>query len=257
MTTVAVLADPPFEGCVLDELVASSELTDAEAVTLYEAMLADVCRAVERSGASLLVNYAPREHLPDDLPADASPKTAIEGVVEDALADPGDARYEVQVGSSFDARVGNTVTHLLEREDDSSVHVVEPSVPLLTRQLIDTASMKLRRSPVVVGPSTDGRLYYAAFSETLDFEGAFDAPALSTLVDRASSEGLDVDFLQQVTPVETLADLATLVPTVRAREQAGRIVPQETLAALAELGVDVVAGEGGLDIVRSSGIDRS
>lgn len=257
MTTVAVLADPPFEGVVLDDLVAESELTATEAVTLYEGMLADVCSAVESSGGSLLVNYAPREHLPDSIAEDASPKTAIAAVVEEAVSDPEAVRYEVQVGSNYAARVGNTVTHLLEREDESSVHVVKPTVPLVTRQLIDSASMKIRRSDAVVGPSTDGRVYYTAFSEPIDFDGVFDAPALRTLVDRATDEGREVDFLPQVTPVETPADLATLLTTIRAREAAGRIVPTATLDALDELGWAVSPAESGLALERSSAIDRS
>lgn len=251
MTTVAVLAAPPFEGCVLEDLVASTDLTDSEAVTLYEAMLGDVAAAVDESGASLLVNYAPREHLPDHVPEDAAPKTALESVVADAVADPDAIRYEVQVGSTEAARIGNTVTHLLEREDESSVHVVRPTVPTLTRQLVDTASMKLRRMPVVVGPSTEGRVYYAAFSETLDFEGAYDAPALQTLVGRALDAGHEVDFIQQLTPVETAGDLASLVPLVESRSAAGRIVPDRTLAAIDELGLGVTPGEDGLALSRS------
>lgn len=240
MTTVALLATPPFEDCVLGDLVASTDLTAEDAVQLYEAMLRDVAQAIEHSGGSLLVNYTPREHLPDSIPEEASPKTALADTLSEVVSEPDSVRYEVQVGSSKAARVGNTVTHLLEREDESSVHVVEPTVPLLTRQLIDSASMKIRRSPVVVGPATSGRVYYTAFSDTVDFEGIYEPPAVETTVERATAEGKDVDFLPQVTPVETATDLATVLPIVRARANAGRIIPEETLSVLDELGIRVV-----------------
>lgn len=251
MTTVAVLADPPLEGVVLPELVATTPLSAADAVTLYEGMLADVAAAADGSGGSLLVNYLPREHLPEDVPEDLSPKTAVAEVVDGAVADPDSVRYEVQVGSSRGARVGNTVTHLLEREEEASVHVVDPTVPLLTRSMVDTASMKLRRTPVVVGGSTAGRVYYAGFTETIDFEDVFAPPEIRTLVDRASDEGHDVDFLQQLTTVQTGDDLASLLPVLRARERAGRIVPKATLAAVEELGLTVASGADGLTVTRS------
>lgn len=235
MITVALFVDPPYPGVVLQSLVESTPITDEEAADLYEAMLADVCETVEDSGGSLLVNYAPREHLPDSVPADAEPKTAVETVVSDAVADPDAVRYEVQVGSSHAARVGNTVSHLLEREEATSVHVLEPTVPLLRRGRIDQASMKLRTNPVVVGPATDGRIYYAAFSEPIDFENALEPPAVESLTHQAVDEGHDVDFLQQKSVLETEEDFKTVRSVVRARHAAGRAVPERTHAVLESL----------------------
>lgn len=226
------MARPPYPGVVLQSLVESTDLSDTDAVTLYEAMLGDVCEAVAASGGALLINYAPREHLPDSVPEEAEPKTAIADVVADAVPDHDAVRYEVQVGSSFDARAGNTVTHLLDREEADSVHVVEPTVPMLTRSVVDQTSMKLRSSPVVVGPASEGRVHYAGFTEPIDFEGAFDAPALETLVRRAVSEGHDVDFIEQLTTVETARDLSTITSLLVARSATGRAVPERTLAAL-------------------------
>src|SRR6056297_3465882 len=101
MTTVAVLADPPVEGFVLPEL-AGGPLDETEATALYTAMLSDVCRAVEASGAELLVNYRPPEQVPDGV----DPEAAVREPLETVLDAPGDARYEVQVGSTVSARVG-------------------------------------------------------------------------------------------------------------------------------------------------------
>jgi len=234
MTTVAVLADPPVEGFVLPEL-ADGPLDEATAVNLYTAMLRDVCRAVEASGGDLLVNYRPDEQVPEGVDAEAAVRTAV----VDALDAPSDARFEVQVGSTHAARVGNTVTHLLEREGVDTAAAVTPRSVLLARQLVDSAAMKLRSSEVVLGPATDGRVYYAGFAAPVDFADAYATPAVETLTDRALDEGFDVDFLPTTPLLETPADLRSVVPLLRARHRAGRVVPPRTTALLEELGLQV------------------
>ncbi|MFC6757965.1 MULTISPECIES: hypothetical protein [Haloarcula] len=236
MTTVAVLADPPVEGAVLPGL-AGGPLDESEATALYTAMLTDVCRAVEASGAELLVNYRPAEQVPDVV----DPEAAVREPLDAALDAPDEARYEVQVGSTHAARVGNTVTHLLEREGVKTAAAVTPTAGLLTRQLIDSAAMKLRSSGVVLGPSTDGRVYYAGFAEPIDFEDADATPTVETLTDRAMDADLGVDFLPTTPVVETQADLQTVVPLLRARHRADRVVPPRTTTLINEFGLRVTA----------------
>jgi len=245
MTTVAVMADPPVEGFVLPEL-AGGPLSESERATLYTAMLTDVCRAVEASGAELLVNYRPAEQVPDGV----DPESTVRESLSEGLDAPGTARYEVQVGSSRSARVGNTVTHLLEREEVKTAAAVDPTAALLTRQLIDSAAMKLRSSEVVLGPATDGRVYYAGFAEPVDFEDAYETPAVETLIDRASEAGLRADFLPTTPVIETPADLRTVVPLLRARHRSERVVPPRTTALLEEFGLRVRAGADGPELVR-------
>ena len=235
MTTVAVLADPPREGVVLRELV-DDVLTESQAVSLYSAMVGDVCGAVHESGGELLVNYRPADQLPEDVD---DPESALRSVVEDALEDTGEVRYEVQVGSTFAARVGNTVTHLLEREGVTTAAVVTPMAAFLGRRHVDSAAMKLRRSDVVLGPTTDGRVYYAGFAEPIDFTDAFEQPAIETLADRADETGLAADLLPMLPVVETAQDLRTVLPLLRARTTAGLTVPSRTAAVLSDLDVDV------------------
>ncbi|GCF12095.1 hypothetical protein Harman_00300 [Haloarcula mannanilytica] len=249
MTTVTVLADPPVSGFVLQDL-AGDLLDDDEAAELYEAMLLDVCRAVESSGAELLVNYRPSEQVPDGV----DPEAAVREPVMDALDSPSNARFEVQVGSTFAGRVGNTVTHLLDREDVATVAAVEPTAVLLNRQLIDSAAMKLRSSGVVLGPADGGRVYYAGFGDPIDFEDSYAIPTVETLGERAADAGLDVDFLPSNPVLETRADLKTVVPLLRARNRAGRVVPQRTTAFLDDLGVRVI-DDGAPTVVRET--DRS
>ncbi|WP_415382023.1 hypothetical protein [Halosimplex sp. TS25] len=238
MTTVAVFVRPPESGTVLRNCVDAGAVTAAEATDLYAAMARDVCAAVEASGAELLVNYRPVNA--DDPTAPEEDEDALEAVrdvVDDALADPGSARYEVQVGSSYSARVGNTVTHLLEREEVKSAAVVRPTAALLERRHVDSAAMKLRQSEVVLGPATDGKLSYAAFTEAVDFEDAFTPPEVETVTDRARDAGLDVDFVEMLPVAETAGGFATLISQIRARQRAELRVPPRTSAVLDELGL--------------------
>ena len=241
MTTVCVLCDPPREGEVLSELVASSPLDAGEAADLYAAMLKDVCVSVEGSGGDLLVNY--RDVGPD-------PEDALRDVVEPVLSDPDEARFEVQVGETFAGRAGNSVTHLLETEEVMTAAVVTPHAAFLGRTHVDNAAMKLRSSEVVLGPTTGGRVYYAGFADAIDFADAYTAPAVETLTDRALDAGLRVDFLPMLPVVETGSDLADSLALLRARERAERIVPQHTADVLGETGLTVVDGEDGPTLTR-------
>jgi glycosyltransferase A (GT-A) superfamily protein (DUF2064 family) len=250
MTVVAVAADPPREGLVLPELVETSPLSPAGAAELYAAMLGDVLEAVARSGGDLLVNYRPDDLLPSaHVPPDADAEAEVRAAAVDALGDLSDVRFEVQVGSSFDARAGNTVTHLLREEGETTAAVVRPEAAFLTRSAVDSAAMKLRRSPVVLGPAPEGRVYYAGFRDPVDFAGAFAAPALSTLTARARDAGHDVDFLPMQPVIERGRDLHTVLPQVRARTAAERAVPSRTAAALEEAGLDVRFEDGGPRLV--------
>ena len=241
MTTIAVLADPPREGLVATDLAATSPLTEAEAAEWYAAVLKDVLVAIDRSGGDLLVNYRPDGLLPDDHVTETASEAAVRAVAASALDDLDDVRFEPQVGSSLAARAGNTVTHLLREEGVVSAAVVEPTIPFLTRPLVDNAAMKLRRSEVVLGASTRGRVYYAGFTEPIDFTDAFAEPALETLTTRGrDDDDHEVDFLPIQPVVETGDDLLDALPLLNARIDAERIVPVHTATVADELGLRVV-----------------
>jgi glycosyltransferase A (GT-A) superfamily protein (DUF2064 family) len=253
MATVAVLADPPVEGVVLSEIVDGTPLNAAEAAELYTAMLTDVCRAVQASGADLLVNYRDSEQISGDVASEQ----ALRDALGDSLDEPGTARYERQVGETFAGRAGNTVTHLLETENQQSVVVVEPTTPFLGRQQIGSAAMKIRNSDVVLGPTTDGRVYFAGFSAAIDFDDAYAPPALETLTDRARDADLSVDFLPQETVVETPRDLAEAVTRIRSLLRAGRNVPVETATVVDDLGLYADSDGDGLTVARGSDSESS
>lgn len=246
MTVVAVLADPPRPGLTAQRLAETSPLSQSEAAELSEAMLRDTLRAVERSGGDLLVNYRPDDLLPDAaVDPDESSAEALKSIAADALDDPAAARFEVQVGSTFSARAGNTVSHLLGEEGVQSAAVLRGDAPFVLRSTIDSAAMKLRTHDVVLGPSTEGRVYYAGFKAPIDFEGAFTAPEAETLVDCANDADRDVGFLEMQPTVRTGGDLATLVSAIRARWQAGRVVPERTAEFVVDNGLAVVGADGG------------
>jgi glycosyltransferase A (GT-A) superfamily protein (DUF2064 family) len=245
MPTVAVLADPPVEGAVLPELVPNSPLSAADAAALYEAMLADVCEAVQNGAGELLVNYRPGERVADGIDSQAR----IDAVLSSELPRPGDLRYEVQVGETLAGRAGNTVTHLLEAEGVDSVVVLEPTAAFLSRETLGTATMKLRTRDAVVGPTSDGRAYLAGFVAPVDFEEIFASPAVETIVERAREAGLEVDFTPMLPVIEQAGDLETAVSVVRARVRAGRNVPPRTAQFVADRDLQVVSQDGDLTVV--------
>lgn len=242
MTVVALLARPPTAD-VLPGLTDADLISHDEAADLYEAMLADAMRTIELSGGDLLVNFDPGDDEQETV-------AALRTVAANALDDPDTARFEPQVGSSKASVVGNTITHLLEEEDATTAAVLRPEAPLVTRSLIDSAAMQLRRNEVVLGPATEGRVYYAGFREPIDFENALTPPAVDTLATRGADAGLDVEFEQQLPLIETNAELRSTVALLQARQQAGRVVPIATTNALDDLGLVATSGESGLELTR-------
>lgn len=244
MTTVAVLCDPPQPGAVLPELVEGTPLSPEDAADLYTALLCDTVEAVDGSGGELLVNYRPAEAVGVDGDAEAIIREAIADVV-----DTDDARFEVQVGETFAGRVGNTATHLLETEELSSVGIIRPEVATFARTDIDSAAMKLRSCDVVVGPSTGGRVHYAAFGEPIDFTDCYAAPAVETLTNRCLDAGHDVEFLETKQSVRTPQELADAIVSVRAHDTAGELVPRHFAAWVDGMPYEVVADDDGLSLV--------
>ena len=249
MTVIAVLALPPREGLVLPALSETSPLSPAAASELYEASLVDTIRAIDRSGAEPLINYPESEQLPAAHQTDTEPVAELRAVVADALDDPSDVRFEPQVGSTFSARAGNTITHLLREEGAASAAAIRGTAPLLSRTMIDEAAMKLRTNEVVIGPTTEGRVHYAGFTEPIDFDEAFAGVELQRLANRAADADLSTTFLGSSPVVETGGDLRTLIPQLRARIAAERIVPERTATFVHDHGLAVVDTDDGLELV--------
>ncbi|MFB6310464.1 MAG: DUF2064 domain-containing protein [Salinirussus sp.] len=241
MPTVALLADPPVEGVLplLEEILPSGT-----APALYAAMLVDVATAVQNGAGELLVNYRPD----DQVEAAVDSRSRIASVLDEQLPRPDEVRYEVQVGESFAARAGNTATHLLGTEGVDSVVLVEPTAAFLSREILGTITMKLRTREAVIGPATRGRIALVGLREPIDFEAAFEPPAIETMVTRADDADLEIDFTELIPVVESPSDLLTAVTMVRARVRAGRNVPPQLAAFVAEHGLTARSDDGSLAV---------
>jgi glycosyltransferase A (GT-A) superfamily protein (DUF2064 family) len=241
MTVIALLADPPRPGLVLPRL--AKTLGPEVAADCYEALLRDTVRAVEGSGGDLLVNYRTDEDIPGEhVPADGDAEAELRALVADELGGTNEVRFERQVGSTESARAGNTVTHLLREEDVQTAAVVRGTAPFLGRSVVDNAAMKLRRSAVVLGPSTRGRTYYAGFGEPVDFADTLGDDELPTLAGRAADAGVDADFLPMSPVIADVEDLRTVLPMLEARRQAGRVVPTNLAAFVTDHGLGLEDG---------------
>ncbi|MFW5977634.1 MAG: hypothetical protein ACOCP2_00170 [Halohasta sp.] len=249
MTVLAVLAKPPRAGLVLPELAATTPLSESDVAEFYEAMLRDTFLAVDRSGGELLVNYLPEDQFPEAYHTDIDPAAELRSIAADTLEDVSEVRFEPQVGSTVSARAGNTLTHLLETEEVASAAVVFGTAPLMSRLQVDSAAMKLRTNEVVLGPATEGRVYYAGFTEPVDFSESFAGIELQGLTNRAADADLDTEYLPMSPRVETGRDLLSFLPMLRARFTAERIVPEYTATFVHERGLDVTDGDRGPELV--------
>jgi hypothetical protein len=250
MTVIVVLADPPEPGFVFSDIVAETPLSAAEATRLYRAMLLDTCRTARAGGADVLVNYRSSDQVPADVDSEAALRDVLAGEMDPL------PRFEVQVGETFAGRVGNTLTHLLEAEDETQVAVTTPAAAVIGRDVVGSLGMTLRSNEVALAPAPDGRVAMAGFTEPIDFEEAYAPPAVETLTDRSRNAGLDVEFLSTMPVVETGADLADTIARIRARRRAERLLPARTAATIEELGLRAAGSDGedttSLQVVRDA-----
>jgi hypothetical protein len=238
MTVGVALVDPPRPGLVLADVVEETPLSPEDGVTLYEAVLADFFEVVTQTNAELLVNYPTPEMLPGD---GGDPEAEIRAVAAQVLDAETlrDVRFEVQVGSTPSARIGNAVTHLLREEDESSALFLEHRTPLLERSDVDQAAIALRRSETVVGPAATGDVYLAGFTQPIDFADVLAGEAVENVVERTVDADGAVDFVRYREVLGDERSLRTVVSLLRARRRADQRVPPHTMAAVDELGLHV------------------
>ena len=245
---VVVPVDPPRSGLVLSALAEETPLPADATASLYEAAVTDVLRAVADSGGDLLVNYRDEETLPESH-VDGDPEAEVRTLAGGALEDVSTVRFERQVGSTRSARVGNTVTHLLQREGVDGVAVLEPTVPLVRRAEIDSAAMSMRRYDVVLGPSSGGRTYLGGFTDSVDFTDAYAGPELATLARRTADADLRLGFAPALPSLTAESGLCSTIATLEARQVAGRPGGEATAAVIDELGLEVDP-DGSLEVDR-------
>ena len=235
---VVVPVDPPQTEFVPRSLVDESPLGESEALDLYEAAVRDVVRSVIASGGDLLINYRDGDTLPESS-VDADPEADWRELLAPTIDDAETIRFEPQVGSTPSARIGNTVAHLLDQEGAASVGVLQPTAALVQRTHIDGAAMSVRRHEVVLGPDGTGSVYFAAFTEPVDFEDAYHEPALSRLASRAEDRDHSIGFAPTIPTIEDPAGLAGTIAAIEAYRSASRSLPEATAAVIDDLGLTV------------------
>ncbi|MFB6266139.1 MAG: DUF2064 domain-containing protein [Halodesulfurarchaeum sp.] len=243
MTIVVLVADAPVEGVACRELLEDTSLSPAEGVDLYKAVLKDSFETLAASNADVLVNYPAADDVPEEITQ--QPEAILRSLAASVL-DPDtldDVRFEVQVGSNTSAVVGNAITHLLRDEDRTSATFLRPCVPRLERSIVDEASIKLRRSDVVLGPAADGEVYLAGFREPIDYTDVLEERAIEDIVRAAQAEEYTVDFLRDREVLTTGRDLRTVVSRLRAAHAAGKPVPTHLWEFIESRDVRVLDGE--------------
>lgn len=245
MTVVVLMADAPVEGVACSELLAETPLSESDGVDLYRALLKDTFETLAESTVDVLINYPAPDDIPEDVTLDQQPEAELRAIAA-SVVDPDrlqDFRFEVQVGSNFSAKAGNAITHLIRDEEQHSAAVLRPCVPRLVRSVVDEASIKLRRNDVVLGGAGDGRIYYAGFTELIDFTDVFEENALEQVALRAGEEGLTVDFARDREVLNSVRDLRSIVTRLRAEMLAGNSVPTHLWQFIEERGLRVEDGK--------------
>ncbi len=243
MPTIVVPAAPPRPGLVLTGLAAEAPVSAVEAARLYKACFRDALSAADVAGGDLIVTYPSADRVGTNEDG-TGPEAAVRAAATPALSAPAEVRFEVQVGSTPSARLGNVVTHLLREEEVSSVGYLLPSAYNTPRTVLDSAAMKSRSADLVLGPAPDGRVHYAAFADaSLNFADSLAPPALDGLAASAAEAEVATDFVETRPLLERAADLPTLLATVSARRRAGRTVPERVAAVVDELGLRLEADD--------------
>lgn len=257
MTVVVLMADAPVEGVACRQLVEETPLSESDGVELYRAVLTDIFGTLAESTVDVLVNFPAPDDIPEGVTLDEQPEATLRALAG-TVVDPerlDDFRFEVQVGSNFSAKAGNAITHLLRDEEYHSAAVLRPCVPRLVRSVVDEAAIKLRRNDVVLGAAGDGELYYAGFTDLIDFTDVFEENAVEEVSGRAGEEGLTVDFARDMDVLHSARDLRTIVTRLRAEVLAGKAVPEHLWTFIEETGLRVQDGE--VEMVETAATDSS
>lgn len=242
MTTIVLLPDPPVEGVACERLVAETDLTPADGVAIYRSTVADTLATLEEGTVDALVNYPTEDDLPDGIDG-VDPETELREIAATALSPEGfeDVRFEPQVGSNRSAKAGNAITHLVRDEGEQSAAVLFP-VPRLVRSIVDEAALKLRRADVVIGPAGRGEVYYAGFSELIDFTDVLEERPVEEVARRAREKDFQVDFVRSREVLSGAPDFEGVLSRITADVLADKPVPEHLWRTIQERGIRIEDG---------------
>ncbi len=221
METCCILfVKDPRPGAVKTRL--TPPLTPQQAANLYKAFVVDTAATVGESAADLkVVAYTP----------DAA-RDSISGLVEN----PDDFQFWPQEEGDLGERMNAALRRSFELGCDRAV-IVGSDSPSLPGSLIDDGLELLKKTNVVIGPSTDGGYYL--LGQRAGEEQLFDGIQWSTgRVLEQSLQGLGSSSLSLLDPwydVDTAEEAAFLKIHLFALKRAGTPVAPRTRAVLEEL----------------------
>ncbi|GMT42856.1 MAG: hypothetical protein IEMM0002_1267 [bacterium] len=246
MNALIVFAKAPIEGEVKTRLVEKNgPLTKAEVCGLYRSFLCDVLQTAGNCDADrIIVNYLPAgsEAIMYELAKSAIPP-------EKLLLQP-------QSGENFAKRVAAAFDYAAGIGADSTVMVGSDSPTLQSKTINEAFKHLAKDSGAALGPSGEGGLYLIGLKKPLrpDFEKIFgEADELSNFVEQLANDSVPFSLLEEVTDVDVVSDLVTLISLVGAMKLAVNHrqldFPRQSADAIKKLRLKIVRSNGTRDKV--------
>ncbi|MFQ6136266.1 MAG: DUF2064 domain-containing protein [Candidatus Hydrothermarchaeales archaeon] len=239
-----IFAKVPERGKVKTRLKKTSPLTDDDLLQLYTAFLMDTIITASNSKAdAIFLSYLSSN-------GDAS----IDAIIENCRSTRSKKIVTFpQVGDNFDARFTYAVKKVSETTDGNIV-VIGSDSPHLQPKVIDEAfDFLAEHGGMVLGPSGEGGVYLLGLKggSPIDLEGVFTyGVEIENLVKIAKEKRMPLSLLGEVTDVDVISDLVTLICNLNAMSYSSKFeevyLPKNTIEVVENLGLRIVGSEGGI-----------
>ncbi|MEE9176752.1 MAG: DUF2064 domain-containing protein [Thermodesulfobacteriota bacterium] len=221
-----------------------SPLTDDDLLELYTAFLKDVITMASRTKADTITlsYYSDKK----DVSIDSILKNLNSNHPKKIITFP-------QVGDNFDTRFSYAVRKASETTDGNIV-IIGSDSPHLQPTVIDKAfDFLTEHSGLVLGPSEEGGVYLIGLQSgtCIDFNGVFtDGVEIENLVKIAKEKKMHLRLLEEVTDIDTVQDLVTLICKLNAMTYSSKFetvyLPENTIEVVKKLGLQIVRSTGGI-----------
>lgn len=230
MTDIAVPAVRPAQRARRIGLPESEAIVD-----LFHAACADAASAVEESGGELYLAITTQEP-----PTGQRDARAFADELADTVLDE-DATILDVPGEDGVPDTTQTLASVRADSDAASVAVLDPRVPLIGRQHLDTAAMRLRRNDVVIGPTPTGGCYFVGTSLAADalprvWDTDIDATTRA-LAETDNALGF-IAILPRLAHADTISGITALVNAFNRSDQSVAPFTRACLDRYDEIGTD-------------------